>query len=176
MAVRLEERREGAYMEQQTFTRAEAERDVLIMAERLALLHYYFVKQATERYGEAEAADLARAAIAEYGEECGRLTRQKVEEQGLDNSLANHHLGGDLPKCGWQAELLAASEEEKLSQISYCPLAETWKRYGAEEWGLIYCGVDPAKYRGYNESLGFAAEKNMLAGDDCCLQRIVAKK
>lgn len=159
-------------MEQPIFTKAEAESDVLIMAERLAMLYYYFVKQAEVRYGAEEAAALARAAIAEYGAECGRLTRQKVEAQGLDNSLTNHHLGGDLPRCGWQAEVLAMSEAEKLTKISYCPLAATWKYYDAEEWGLIYCGVDPAKYQSYNESIEFTAEKNVLAGDDCCLQRL----
>ena len=159
-------------MEQQTFTRAEAERDVRIMAERLAMLYYYFVQTAKQRYGAEEARDLARAAIAAYGQECGRLTRENVEKQGFSNDLAHHHLGGDLPQSGWRQEVLEDGERMKLVKITYCPLAETWKRYGAEEWGRIYCEVDPAKFRGYNECLTCTALQNMLGGDEYCLTRV----
>ena len=149
--------------------------DVLIMAERLAMLHYHFAEKIVEKLGEEEGSALIDAAILAYGQECGLKARQKVETLGHENTIDNHHLAKDLPSCGWKTEVLQLDKQHELVKIDNCPMAETWMRYNKPQLGRHYCQVDQAKYQAYNETLTCTHDSNVLDGDDYCLIHVALK-
>jgi len=151
----------------------QAESDVLIMTERLASLYYHMVQSIREEIGDEKAEEVVRRAILNYGNECGQGTRAKVEALGKEPTLANYALGKDLPSVGWQrTKCEGLPENERASCVTFCPFAAKWKEYGFEKWGRMYCHIDQAKYRSYNENLVCIHDKNQLDGDECCIVRI----
>jgi len=163
-------------MERETNCGEQAARDVLILAERLAMLYHYFLKIMAEELGEERALDIADRAIAAYGADCGRRTKAKVEAAGQPNDLLHHHLGRDLPSQGWEVEVQEADASHLLIRTSFCPLAAAWQELGRPDWGRRYCRVDQAKYAAYNEDLVCEHLENILDGAPACLMRVELKR
>ena len=146
--------------------------DVLILADRLAMLHYHYAEKIIEKLGDQEGRALIEAAILSYGQDCGLQARDRVALQGCQNTIDNHHLATDLPSCGWKTEVLQMNANHKLIKTDFCPMAKTWKRYKKPLLGRYYCQVDQAKYMSYNDSLLCTHDCNVMDGDDHCLIRI----
>lgn len=152
-----------------------AEEDVAILAERIALLYYAFVKKMTEALGEERAIEITKAAIGEYGARSGELTENRVRDLKLAPVLENFALGKDLPSRGWKK----SSQEPERNQpaamttrVDYCPFASAWKKLGFEKFGRYYCYVDQAKYAAYGKGYKCYHDKNLCSGDDFCVIRV----
>lgn len=162
--------------EKKTILIEDAKEDVKIMAERLAMLYYYFITNIVDELGEERTEKIVNKVIEDYGLNSGNRTRKRVLELGEELTLANYALGKDLPSIGWEKERLNLDDEkQKASKIHYCPLAEAWKNLDFEKWGRMYCHVDQAKYKGYDETFECFHDNNLLEGDEFCIVRIVEK-
>lgn len=154
---------------------AKAVEDVRIMAERLAFLHYAFAKVLGEEL-DAETADrLTRRAIEEYGRLAADSVTEKLREQGKPVTLMNFRYGKDLPSVGWEytpVPMPADKPAGKISKITYCPLAATWKKLpDGDRLGRYYCWIDQMKYKAYGKGYRCFHDKNAMEGDDCCIIR-----
>ena len=157
---------------EETVSAAQAKRDVVIMAERLALLYHAFVQAMAAELGEEKALAITDQAIAAYGQACGSRTRALVEKAGAPNDLAHLHLGADLPSQGWEAAAEEADDRHLLIRTTYCPFAAASLELGHPAWARHYCQVDQAKYAAYNEDLACVHEENILDGAAACLMRV----
>ncbi|MGE5485604.1 MAG: L-2-amino-thiazoline-4-carboxylic acid hydrolase [Ignavibacteriales bacterium] len=149
-------------------SREDAERDVILMARRMALLYYHFARVLGDELGEDEALRILKRVIEEYGRDCGRRVREFIIGKGLPLSLENYGKAPDLPGLGWKRGTTVAPSGERRPVVHYCPMAEMWKELGAAEIGRTYCRVDQAKYRAYNPGIVCVHTKNVLDGDECC--------
>lgn len=155
--------------------------DVLIMTERLALLHYAFAKTLDEELPPEQARELTEKAIKLYGHIAAENAMKRIAELGLEPTLENYKYGGDLPSRGWE---YAPAEKPKdlpcvgISKITFCPLGECWKKLGEDgrRLGRFYCWVDQAKYEAYGCGYGCVHDTNTLEGDDFCTIRVTGKK
>ena len=159
-------------MNNELIAKEQAVEDVRILAERMAMLYYYFMKNIAAELGQEQAEKLTAKVIEEYGMECGKMALEKVSAKGKENTIANHAMSKDLPQCGWVVETLENNKNKKVVKTTYCPFAETWKNLGCEKWGRMYCYVDQAKFKGYNAELTCVHNKNLLDGDDYCILTI----
>ena len=151
--------------------------DVRIMAERLAFLHYAYAKTITEHLPQPLADQLIEVAIDAYGKLAADSVMKTLHAQGLEPVVMNYKYGKDLPSVGWDYEPAVMPEDKpygKVSKITRCPLAETWKELGEEgkRLGRRYCHVDQAKYKAYGKGYRCVHDKNTLDGDDCCIIRV----
>ena len=93
-------------------------------------LHYAFAKTLSEMLSAEEADHLTRMAIEEYGRLAAASVTEHLEEQGKPVTLMNFRYGKDLPL--WLEYTPIAMPEDKpagkISKITYCPLAATWKK------------------------------------------------
>ncbi len=163
-------------MSHEAMTQDQGTKDVLILAERLAMLYHYFVKVISEELGEERALTITDRVIAEYGADCGRRTKANVEACGLPNDLLHHHLGGDLPSRGWKVAVTELDAGHKVIRTNFCPLAAVWQELGHPDWGRHYCWVDQAKYTAYNEDFTCEHLENILDGAPACLMRVALKE
>ncbi|MEW6080384.1 MAG: L-2-amino-thiazoline-4-carboxylic acid hydrolase [Bacillota bacterium] len=150
----------------------EHERDVEILAERLAMLYRHFAQAIVDELGEERGRALVSQAVTAYGQECGTKVRSKVGSMGEDLSIANYALGKDLPSVGWSLEVTRDEPGIREVKISRCPLAQYWIAQGCASLGRLYCLVDPSKYSAYKEGIQCSHPRNVLDGDEWCVMRI----
>lgn len=155
--------------------------DVLVMAERLAFLHYAFAKTLEQELPEEAAKTIILKAMDEYGRLCAQSAMDKIEAQGLKPTLANNKYGKNLPSMGWKfapIEMPADKPYGKISKITYCPLADVWRKLGpdGERLGRLYCWVDQAKFKAYGKGYRCVHDQNVLDGDSCCVIRVELDK
>lgn len=158
----------------------EALENVLIMAERLAFLHYAFAETIEKYMPQEEARRVILEAINKYGELCAQSTMKKIHEQNLEPVLVNFRKGKDLPSVGWEWAPVERPNNVpcgKISKITTCPLAEIWKRLGdnGRRLGRLYCYVDQAKFKAYGKGYECIHDKNILNGDDYCIIRVATE-
>lgn len=156
-------------------TQETAEEGIAILAERIALLYYSFVKTLMEDMGEEKTEELTRKVILTYGSMSGERTAEKVLAQGLPPTLENYGKGKDLPGIGWENAPFPISKglpDGIAHKTTYCPFAKHWKELNFEKWGRLYCHVDQAKYAAYGKGYKCVHDKNILDGDDCCIIRL----
>ena len=162
-------------MSEETMPREKAVEDVRIMAERMAFLHYAFAKTLSEMLSAVEADHLTRMAIEEYGRLAAASVTEHLEEQGKPVTLMNFRYGKDLPSVGWEYTPIAMPEDKpagKISKITYCPLAATWKKLpDGCRLGRYYCWIDQMKYKHYGRGYHCFHDKNAMDGDECCIIR-----
>lgn len=130
-------------------SRDEARTDVLKAVRRVAMLHLALAKTLVEELGPEEGRRLTRSVIESYGQMIGSAVREKVLAQGLECSLENY--SEDLPKLGFESEIL--NLDPLTVKVPGCAMAQVWAELGEPELGVLYCGVDQAKYEAYNPSL-----------------------
>lgn len=116
-----------------------------------------------------------------YGQNRGRIHRQKHLEAGLKINMYNLFTsGGDLPgdtRTFREAQRL--NTEERVSHTLTCPMAEIWKAYGCMDIGRIYC--EEFHYACYNTyAYGYTkvniAKTLTQEGDDYCSFNVVLRK
>lgn len=149
-------------------TAKEAAEQVQLIAGRLAMFYHYTAEVLVDDFGEERGQELLREIIRRYGREIGTAARAKVSALGLPATADNFNKGSDLPKWGWEGDLLVCEDGVERTRITHCPLAGIWKKKGSEKVGRLYCLVDEFKFDAYNGAR-CRHLKNVLDGDDCCL-------
>jgi len=153
----------------ETVSKEEAKEQVVIMAERTAMLYQSFAEVMQEKLGDEKAKELILEAINMFGTLCGERVRRGVEKQNLEHSLDNYFKFPDLPKYGWDTASKKNDKDNKLEvDVFYCPLADYWLENMDPCIARLYCFVDQAKFSGYNPKLKCTHTKNMLDGDQKC--------
>ena len=153
----------------------EATEQVQLMARRMALMYHHFGQVLTEQLGKDRAKQIMKEAIWRYGTECGEMVKEGVTKMGLPLTAENFNKVPDLPKYGWDRELIFEDGEPR-PKVNYCPLADVWIRKGSAEMGRIYCFVDQSKFQGYNPGIECIHTKNVLDGDPYCVLSIHPKE
>jgi hypothetical protein len=125
---------------------AEATHEVGIVMTRLALLHLSFSRILVEEFGEKKGEELVIRSILEYGKRVGDRIKR-----GLP----------DLPKYGVYGEY----KDEKVYD---CALARTFREYGEEDLGCLYCYVDAAKTMAVDPYRKLIHKDCAACGDDYC--------
>jgi hypothetical protein len=151
----------------------EAVRQIGIMAERVAMLHYHYANTLVQELGEERGRAMAARAIAAYGQEVGERQRQRVVAAGFSADCQNYGLLPDLPLLAWSRDRMPVVERGG-KEIHVCPLALYWIEKGQESLGRLYCFVDQAKYAAFDPDCEARHLKNVLDGDECC--EVVARK
>jgi hypothetical protein len=148
----------------------ECSNEIQLLARRTGLLHYYFSRAIVDRLGEEEGKALIKEAIWAYGRHCGQAVREGVEAMGLPLTEENYGRVRDLPKYGWDSDMVRLPDGEKRPIVTYCPIAAALQELGpdAVELGRLYCYVDQGKYEGYNPDMEFIHAQNVLDGDPYC--------
>jgi hypothetical protein len=149
-------------------------KNIYIMAERLAYIHYAFAKTLVDEFGEEQGRAIASKAIEKYGSIVAEIAQKNLETQGLEPILENYK---DLPSWGWDFVPVELPPEKPYgfsNKLENCPLANVWKNFGkdAESLGRIYCYVDQAKYGAFGKGYRCIHDKNILDGDEYCIIRV----
>ena len=129
------------------------------MGNQVGLLFYHFAKTLTRELGDERGKELILRAVKSYGTERGLAIRKKVQEAGLDLTIANFSKFSDLPSAGW---------EHNEEGTTYCCYAEAWMTRGVEELGRLYCEVDFALLKAYNPKIRMKRAGTVLNGDPWC--------
>jgi len=156
--------------EKQEISVEECTAEVKLMARRTALLHLFFSKAIIEELGQEDGEKLIKKAVMAYGEYCGRAIKEGVEALGLPLTDENSENIRDLPKYGWESDIITLSNGEQRPIARFCPLADVFKQFGEEglRLGRLYCFVDQGKQLAYNPDYDFIHSKNVLDGDPYC--------
>jgi hypothetical protein len=108
--------------------------------------------------------------IAENTEKMWAEIAEEREEEGEDNSIQGildtlwksfEGVGGEFT--------VERTEESAQIHCTRCPIAETYRKIGKPEYGLIFhCSTDPHIVSGFNPDMEFKITKRLMTGDDCC--------
>lgn len=124
---------------------SEAENEVKVVTQRLALLHLAYAKTLVKEFGWKKGKLLVLKAIKEYGV---RIAERK--KRGLQS----------LPKYGFW--------ERRDNEPPQCELGKLVLEYGEEDIGSLYCLVDSAKTMAFNPEEKLIHTKCLTVGDKYC--------
>ena len=123
----------------------EAENEVKVVTQRLALLHLAFSKTIIDILGWDQGKQLVLDSIKQYGEYVAE--RAKKGHQGL-------------PKYGFW--------ERRKGKAPLCELGKIMLEMGEPELGAMYCLIDPAKTMAADLSSKLIHTRCMILGHDEC--------
>jgi hypothetical protein len=149
---------------------AQAEAQVALAVERVALLHLAYAEMLVDELGETRGKALIVKAIRRYGEKIAAKARQAAQAQGLPLEPEHYGAGGpNWPSIGSADEAGEIEVEgETRTTIRGCGLAKTWREQGNESLGRLYCLVDAAKMMAYNPAYKVIHLQAEPDGDGCC--------
>jgi hypothetical protein len=124
---------------------SEAENEVKVVTQRLALLHLAYAKTLVEEFGWEKGKLLILKAIKEYGVRVADRTRRGYQS---------------LPKYGFW--------ERREGKPQLCELGKIVLEYGELDIGSLYCLIDPAKTMADNPEEKMIHTKCLTVGDDHC--------
>ncbi|MCW4012328.1 MAG: L-2-amino-thiazoline-4-carboxylic acid hydrolase [Candidatus Bathyarchaeota archaeon] len=124
---------------------AEAENEVKVVTQRLALLHLAFSRTIVDTLGWDAGKQLILDSIKQYGEYVAERTKQG-------------HQG--LPKYGFW--------ENREDKPPLCELGKIMLEYGEPELGAMYCLIDPAKIMATDPTKKMIHTRCMILGHDEC--------
>lgn len=131
--------------EQQTVPLSEAERQVKIVVQRLALMHLAYARTLVDRLGWPQARQLILDSIRRYGQAVAARTAQGHQS---------------LPDYGfWQ---------RREGKPPLCELGQVVLEMGEPELGSMYCLVDPAKTMAADPARKMIHTRCMILGHDEC--------
>ena len=157
-------------LDSERIPRQQAEAEVALAVERVALLHLAYAEMLVDEFGEARGRELAVKAIRRYGEKIAAKARQGAGARGLPLEPEHYGAGGpNWPSLG-AAEDVEQEEVngETRTYIRGCGLAQTWREQGNESLGRLYCLVDAAKMMAYNPAYKVIHLQAELGGDAYC--------
>jgi hypothetical protein len=145
----------------------QAEAEVALAVERVALLHLAYAELLVEQFGEERGRALVVQAIRRYGDKIAARARQGAQARGLP--LEPEHYGPNWPSIGAADEVEHVEVEgEMRTIIRGCGLAKAWREQGDESLGRLYCLVDAAKMMAYNPAYKVIHLQAEPDGDGCC--------
>jgi hypothetical protein len=159
-----------------TIPREQAEREVALAVERLALLHLSYAQTLFQELGEERGRELTVQAIREYGLKIAAKAREGAEAQGLPLTPENYDAGGpnwpSLGACDRVERVVVEADgvhpSEPRTRIYGCGLAKCSQAQGQEALGRLYCLIDVAKMMAYNPDYKVIHLQAELDGDPYC--------
>jgi hypothetical protein len=138
--------------ESEQISRRQAEAEVSLAVERVALLHLAYAEMLVDEFGEGRGRELTVKAIRRYGEKIAAKARQGAQAQGLPLEPEHYGAGGpNWPSIGATDDVEQGEVDgEHRTYIRGCGLAKTFREQGSESLGRLYCLVDAAKMMAYN--------------------------
>jgi len=134
---------------------------------------FYLAKGIIDKLGD-EGTALVVEQIKEMGRNSGKRMRQSFEKQGLDNSFKNYsdRVSSDdiVYRFAWEGSTPVETDEERVVEYTYCPIAEGFKMLGAEgvKVGELFCNnIDDAVIQAYNPEFE-CVRKSSLNRDGLC--------
>jgi len=124
---------------------SEAENEVKVTTQRLALLHLAYAKTLVDRVGWDEGKQLVLDSIKRYSELVAERTQQGHQS---------------LPKYGFW--------ERREGKPPLCELGKMMLEYGEPEMGAMYCLIDPGKTMAADPGEKMIHTMCMILGDDHC--------
>lgn len=124
---------------------AEAENEVKVVTQRLALLHLAFSRTIVDTLGWEEGKQLILDSIKQYGEYVAERTKQGYQ---------------GLPKYGFW--------ENREGKPPLCELGKIMLELGEPELGAMYCLIDPAKTMAADPNKKMIHTRCMILGHDEC--------
>lgn len=124
---------------------AEAENEVKVVTQRLALLHLAFSRTIVDKLGWDAGKQLILDSVKQYGEYVAERTKQG-------------HQG--LPKYGFW--------ENREDKPPLCELGKIMLELGEPELGAMYCLIDPAKTMAADPNKKMIHTRCMILGHDEC--------
>ncbi len=132
----------------------EAEKQVEIVARRIALLHLAYARTLVEEFGEEGGRRLILKAIKDYGKRIGEKIKKGEP---------------DLPKYGVHEKVEWVDlDGEKRARVYGCALSKEWDDWGENSLGRLYCHVDPAKSMSVDSMEKVGHVKAVPDGDEYC--------
>jgi hypothetical protein len=131
--------------EEQTIPLSEAERQVKIAVQRLALLHLAYARTLCDRLGWSQARQLILDSIKRYGETVEARVRQGHQS---------------LPDYGFW--------ERREGRPRLCELGKLMLEMGEPGLGSMYCLVDAAKTMAVDSTKKTVHTRCMILGHDEC--------
>lgn len=124
---------------------SEAENEVKVVTQRLALLHLAYAKTLVNEFGWKHGKRLVLQAIKEYGLRVADRTQRGVQ---------------GLPKYGFW--------ENREGKPRLCELGKLVLEYGEGDIGSLYCLIDAAKTMAMNPREKLIHTKCLPLGDEHC--------
>ena len=124
---------------------AEAENEVKVTTQRLALLHLSYAKTLVDEFGWDKGKLLVLKAMKEYGTRVAERTKRGYQS---------------LPKYGFW--------ERREGKPPLCELGKVVLEYDEKDIGSLYCLIDPAKTMADNPDSKLIHTKCLTVGDDHC--------
>ena len=130
----------------------QANAEVALAVERVALLHLAYAEMLVDEFGETRGRELIVKAIRRYGEKIAAKARQGAQARGLPLEPEHYGAGGpNWPSLGAADEVEQdEADGEMRTTIRGCGLAKTFREQGNEPLGRLYCLVDASKMMAYN--------------------------
>lgn len=135
----------------------EAEEEVRIAIERIALLHLAYAETLISVFGSDKGKEVILKAIFNYGDKIGQRVKKGKR---------------DLPSFGVYKEDVKTNENGDFI-VKGCQLAKIFKEYKQLELGALYCFVDPAKSMSIDNTKKVIHKSCEACGDDECTLAIV---
>jgi hypothetical protein len=123
----------------------EAEHEVKVVTQRLALLHLAYAKTLVKEFGWKQGKLLVLKAMKEYGLRVADRTQRGFQS---------------LPKYGFW--------ETREGKPRLCELGKLIQEYDEGDIGSLYCLIDPAKTMAMNPHEKLIHTKCLPLGDDRC--------
>lgn len=133
------------HVEEEMVPLREAENEVKVVTQRLALLHLAFARTLVDKFGWEMGKQLVLNAIKEYGRRVTERTKQGHQS---------------LPKYGFW--------ERREGEPPLCELGKIVLEYGEMDLGSLYCLIDPAKTMYANSDEKLIHTKCLTVGDEHC--------
>lgn len=124
---------------------AEAENEVKVVTQRLALLHLAFSRTIVDKLGWDAGKQLILDSVKQYGEYVAERTKQGYQ---------------GLPKYGFW--------ENREDKPPLCELGKIMLELGEPELGAMYCLIDPAKTMAADPNKKMIHTRCMILGHDEC--------
>lgn len=132
-------------MSEQTVPLREAENEVKVVTQRLALLHLAFCRSIVDSLGWEDGKQLILDSVKLYGEYVAERTKQGYQ---------------GLPKYGFW--------EQRDGKPPLCELGKIMLEMGEPELGSMYCLIDPAKTMAADLGEKMIHTRCMILGHDEC--------
>jgi hypothetical protein len=132
-------------MSEQTVPLWEAENEVKVVTQRLALLHLAFCRSIVDGLGWEDGKQLILDSVKLYGEYVAERTKQGYQ---------------GLPKYGFW--------EQRDGKPPLCELGKIMLEMGEPELGAMYCLIDPAKTMAADLGEKMIHTRCMILGHDEC--------
>jgi len=124
---------------------AEAENEVKVVTQRLALLHLAFARTLVDEFGWERGKQLVLDAVKEYGRRVSERTQKGHQS---------------LPKYGFW--------ERRDGKPPICELGKVVLEYDEMDIGSLYCLIDPAKTMWADPDEKLVHTKCLTVGDEHC--------